>query len=83
MTVLDEVASAAERKAVLAALNSTRGHRDEAAVVLGVSLRTLHRKMNELHLREHPDVIRWDEIRFEEEASQRIAFLKRKINSCV
>lgn len=43
---LDEV----EKSVILRALRQTEGNRTEAAKVLGISRRTLHRKINEYHL---------------------------------
>jgi two-component system NtrC family response regulator len=48
---LAEAAEAAERSAIQAALHETDFHRERAAKLLGVSIRTLHYKMSryELH----------------------------------
>lgn len=51
VTTLAEAAEAAERSAIQAALHETDFHRERAAKLLGVSIRTLHYKMSryELH----------------------------------
>ena len=51
-TTLDEAVSAAEREAILAALNQCDQHRERAAQVLGISVRTLHYKLSRLALLE-------------------------------
>lgn len=45
VTTLDEAVNVAEREAILAALNQCDQHRERAANVLGISVRTLHYKM--------------------------------------
>lgn len=45
-TTLEEAVQEAERQAILAALASCQQHRERTAQVLGVSVRTLHYKMN-------------------------------------
>jgi two-component system NtrC family response regulator len=51
VTTLAEAAEAAERSAIQAALREADFHRERAAKLLGVSIRTLHYKMSryELH----------------------------------
>ena len=46
VTTLEEAVQEAERQAILAALAACRQHRERTAQVLGVSVRTLHYKMN-------------------------------------
>jgi len=46
VTTLEEAVQEAERQAILAALDACRQHRERTAQVLGVSVRTLHYKMN-------------------------------------
>ena len=46
MTVED-----AERRLILATLQHTKGNKTRAAEVLGISLKTLHNKLNRLRLR--------------------------------
>lgn len=50
LTTLDEAVRAAERTAILAALNECDQHRERAARLLDISVRTLHYKMNRLGL---------------------------------
>jgi two-component system NtrC family response regulator len=50
LTTLDEAVRAAERAAILAALNECDQHRERAARLLDISVRTLHYKMNRLGL---------------------------------
>lgn len=50
LTTLDEAVRAAERAAILAALNECDQHRERAASLLDISVRTLHYKMNRLGL---------------------------------
>ena len=38
-----------ERQTILRALEKTQGNRTEAAILLGISRRTLHRKLNSIH----------------------------------
>jgi two-component system response regulator AtoC len=46
VTTLEEAVQEAERQAILAALANCNQHRERTAHVLGVSVRTLHYKMN-------------------------------------
>ena len=46
VTTLEEAVQEAERQAILAALANSNQHRERTAQVLGVSVRTLHYKMN-------------------------------------
>jgi two-component system NtrC family response regulator len=50
LTTLDEAVRAAERTAILAALSECNQHRERAARLLDISVRTLHYKMNRLGL---------------------------------
>jgi len=50
VTTLEEAVQEAERQAILAALDACRQHRERTAQVLGVSVRTLHYKMNRYEL---------------------------------
>jgi len=46
-TTVDE----AERRLILLTLDHTRGNKTRAAEILGISLKTLHNKLNKLRLR--------------------------------
>jgi PIN domain nuclease of toxin-antitoxin system len=48
VTTLDAAVNVAEREAILAALNQYDQHRERAAQALGISVRTLHYKLNRL-----------------------------------
>ena len=50
VSTLDEAVSVAERDAILAALKQCDQHRERAANVLGISVRTLHYKLSRLGL---------------------------------